>query len=218
MLDILMGIILLCASQYSIDSLYINTDEFAVISEYAEFNDDAYARIGDDIKTYAYEVYTENESFMLESNDIIKEMGMKFCAELRVEDISFTDNYISVLLFFFSYTGGAHGIHDYICKTYDRENGAIVKLSDIISMNQLKKIASHCRNAVGEQKKSMYEDYEGIKMDIELKNGTKPDWDNFENFIVYEDSLIVIFNEYEIAPYYMGAFRVNVPDSIYTLH
>lgn len=215
MINILMGIIILCASPYSIDSLYINTDEFAVISEYARFTDDSYRTIEEDMKAFAYEVYAENEAFMLESSDIIKEMGMKFCSELRMEDISFTGNYVSFLLFFFSYTGGAHGIHDYICKTYDRESGEIVKLSDIISMNQLKQISSYCRNAVGEQKKSMYEDYEGIKTDIELKNGTKPEWDNFENFIIYEDSLIVIFNEYEIAPYYMGAFRVNVPDSIY---
>lgn len=217
MLNILMGIIITCTSAYSIDSLYINTDEFSVISEYAKFTNNSYEIIEDDIKAYAYEVYSENEGFMFESIDIIKEMGMKFFAENRIEHISITDKYVSALLFFSSYTGGTHGIHYYKTMTYEKNTSQPMKLSDIIDSKSLGNIADYCRHYIAEEKQEADEDYGGLEHDSELMDGIKPIWEHYENFVIHEDSMTIIFNEYEIAPYYMGAFTVNVPDSVYDI-
>ena len=48
-----------------------------------------------------------------------------------------------------------------------------------------------------------------------LKDGLKPNDENFDKFVFSNDGLIIFFERYSIAPYFAGEFSILVPyDSI----
>ena len=46
-----------------------------------------------------------------------------------------------------------------------------------------------------------------------LKKGTKPNLDNFRNFVFDKNDIVIFFNQYDVAPYVAGSFIVRVPYS-----
>ncbi len=211
---LLFCISLLPISDYAIDSIFVNTDKYAVICEYPDISDTSFTEIEESIKQYATEVFNENKDFMIEVEDLIDPEMMKYHTELRIEDYYTTKTTISILYILNSYTGGAHGIHSYYTFNYNKESQTLFILKDIISQNDLKTISEYCRKNIADQKEGNTEDYSGLKNDGDLLAGTKPKWENFETFVITENGIRIIFNEYEVAPYFMGAFEVLVPSDI----
>ncbi len=199
---------------YTIDSIFINTDKYAVICEYPIISNTNFAEIEESIKQYALEVFNENKEFMIGSEDFIDIERSKYFTESRIEQFHVNKTSISILYMLSSYTGGAHGIHNYYTFNYNKKTKVLLTLKDIISQKDLKTISEYCRKGIAKQKQANTEDYSGLKSDGELLVGTKPKWENFETFLIANDSIIFIFNEYEVAPYYMGAFEVLVPISV----
>lgn len=211
---LLFCISLLPLSDYAIDSIFVNTDKYSVICEYPDILDTNLTEIEESVKQYATEIFKENRDFMIEVEDLIDPEMMKYHTELRMEDYHASETTISILYMLSSYTGGAHGVHNYNTLNYSKKTQTLFTLKDIISKSDLKTISEYCRKDIAKQKDKKLDDYEGLKNDIELLAGTQPEWKNFETFLITKNGIKIIFNEYEIAPYYMGAFEVLVPIDI----
>ena len=49
-----------------------------------------------------------------------------------------------------------------------------------------------------------------------MLEGTKPTKENFSNFVLSNDGIILFFKYYQVAPYSQGEFKVTIPyNSIY---
>lgn len=44
-----------------------------------------------------------------------------------------------------------------------------------------------------------------------ISEGTAPKEENFENFLITDNALIIIFDPYEVAPYAAGSVFVEIP-------
>ena len=214
-MNILLFMLILGLQDYSVSALYINTDHYSVVSEYVSFSDSELVSIEDSLKAYAYSVYSENEQFMIETANLFDTIDFYYVSESRINRISRVNDYISIEYYLQSYTGGAHGIHNYSTFLYDINTSATVLLEEIITEEQLVEIAAFCREQISLEKMTQDEDYDNSESDDFLIEGTAPLWDNYKCFVMYEDSIVFTFNEYRVAPYYMGAFMVAVPDTVY---
>ncbi|MDY6786979.1 MAG: DUF3298 domain-containing protein [candidate division WOR-3 bacterium] len=207
--------LMLSMPDYTVDSLYAHTNHYDIICEYIDFQCDSLSLVEEHIKKASQNIYDQNMDFLEESGQFAKESGMKYFTEFRIKDILQNKNTVSILGYLESYTGGAHGIHNYETFNYDIISGSTIHLKDIIDYNALERISQYCREGIAEEKSERYEDYEGLKNDDFLLSGTEAKWANFNEFIIKEDSIMFIFDEYTVAPYYMGDFRITVPQSIY---
>jgi len=128
-------------------------------------------------------------------------------------DISYTTTYadknvISVLVWTYQYTGGAHGGSSSTTFNYDLQNGRLLKLADLFQPNSgyLKVIANYCTAA-------LIKDI-GQEADQEwLRNGAAPKADNYKSWCLTDDGLQITFDAYQVAAYAFGPQEVIVPYS-----
>ncbi|EST10908.1 DUF3298 and DUF4163 domain-containing protein [Sporolactobacillus laevolacticus] len=107
-----------------------------------------------------------------------------------------------------SYTGGAHGMHYEKVYNYDTRSGRQFQLKDIIrDKKELKKVNAYLK-----------------KQMIELKNAGRYDFflDAFKSvdlgkgqFYFYDDGIVIVFQEYEVAPYSNGIIHLKVPYHVF---
>jgi len=104
------------------------------------------------------------------------------------------------------YTGGAHPGHDVICFTYDLEKGERMDLADFFIENSdfLERISDYSVNLLMQDQ---FADEEWIR------EGAGKNLDNFQRFILAENSFIFYFPPYQVAPYAVGEQQVIVPFS-----
>ncbi len=94
--------------------------------------------------------------------------------------------------------GGAHPNHFYKTMTFDKD-GNQVTLEDILKkdfdgIETLKKISTLSQEIISEKL--------GENTNIEmLKDGTKPELENFQNFYIDGESFVFLFEPYAVAPY-----------------
>lgn len=118
----------------------------------------------------------------------------------KIEKSSKTVTYI---LYVYQYTGGAHGATGVYTFTYDKD-GKLIKESDVFENNYLDVIAP------------LAKDYFYINLD-ENKNprmiddGTSPEYENYKTWYLTDDSLVFIFEQYQVGPYVLGIqeFRID---------
>lgn len=113
------------------------------------------------------------------------------------------DSIISVRLSIEGYQGGhAHPYHAYRVLNFDLANNKELTLSDIFKrknyLNTLAKISQKKLNASLQDKWMIAE-------------GTKPLPKNFKNWNLQTDSILITFDEYQVAPYANGVVEVEIP-------
>lgn len=105
------------------------------------------------------------------------------------------NNYLSIPIKTYEFTGGAHGMTYLKSYNYDLLTGKEFKLKDMFKKDvDYKKIANDFINAQISKNPNMY--FEG-------KDGFKGISDNQE-FYIDEDGVVIYFQLYDIAPYYVG--------------
>lgn len=105
----------------------------------------------------------------------------------------------------YEFTGGAHGLSSSISMLFHRNTGEMVSFKDLMG-SSIKKVTSIAESYFRKQR--------GIPPGQSLKkagywfdNGfTLPDNVRFE-----DDSLVLIYNQYEVAPYALGTIVIRVP-------
>jgi len=122
-----------------------------------------------------------------------------------------SSKYISILFSYYYYTGGAHGNTTTSSYNYDFENKKKIELEDLFAENfdYLKFISDYCVEDIRKQNED-----QGYTPDMNwISGGASPDQANFKSFVITENSLIILFDPYQVAPYVWGIVEVNIPFS-----
>lgn len=100
--------------------------------------------------------------------------------------------------------GAAHPFHYSLTLNYDLEQGRELSLGDLFAENSdyLKAISSYCIAELSKRDIGFYGGFE---------RGAEPTSDNYRNWNIANEGLIVTFDEYQVAPYAAGAQTVTVP-------
>src|SRR5262249_43835062 len=101
--------------------------------------------------------------------------------------------------------GAAHPYHMVYVLNYDLEHGQDIALSDLFlpNANYLETISNYCAAQLATR-------------DIDFKDfsqGADPKPENYKNWNISSDGLLITFDEYQVAPYSAGPQTVSVPYS-----
>ena len=116
-------------------------------------------------------------------------------------------NYISFVFNIEMFTGGAHPNHFITTINYDTLNNKFINIDSLIDLNKniLNSLSKESRNILSSDKKFQI----NYNKDM-MYEGTLPDKKNFKNFVLTENGLKILFNYYQIAPYYYGETIINI--------
>lgn len=116
-------------------------------------------------------------------------------------------NLISVLVWTYSYTGGAHGGATSTTFNYDLASGRMLKLADIFQPNSgyLKTISAYCITTLTKELGDVDAEW--------LRTGAGPKAENYNSWNVTPDGLQITFDAYQVAAYAFGPQEVIVPFS-----
>lgn len=127
-----------------------------------------------------------------------------FIIEPRI--IQSNENFISVVIHFGGYTGGAHGFQNVITFNYDVKNNTVL---DITRFKTLAEISDMSRIGLRQQfqEKGAWSD----DMQDWINDGTDPNKpENFQAFTFTNDAITVYFGQYQVAPYVYGESQVEI--------
>lgn len=170
------------------------------------YPNDKYYRLNEEIckiiNEYRFDFINSLRDYNIQSN-IIYELNMSY------EKYEYK-NYISYVYNVEEYTGGAHPNHYIFTVIYDKELNKIISIVDLINVNKniLNRLSILSRN-------ELLSNYAININDNNLKdmfyNGTNPIITNFKNIAFTNEGILIIFERYSIAPYYMGEFKIIIP-------
>jgi len=104
--------------------------------------------------------------------------------------------------------GRAHPYHTHQVLNYDLNTGKPISLSDLFKHNSqyLKLIAELSR-------KQLLAKLPDKTISDMIKQGTQANLKNFKNWNIQNDTLLITFDEYQVAPYVNGPQEVEIPYS-----
>jgi hypothetical protein len=125
--------------------------------------------------------------------------------DVSYEVTAANQGFISILFYFFEYTGGAHPNTTTSSFTYDLNRHAAINLSDLFTprSNYLKVISDYC---IKELKRLNTVD--------EPENGAGAKPENFHSWNITPAGLRVTFDRYQVGSYAAGEHEVVVPYSV----
>ena len=155
-----------------------------------------------------------------EINSTIDNFKEQFYKELRdvadksyyTLDINYKEynyqNYISIVFYVETYTGGAHPSHQIKTINYNYKKNELITIHTLVNNNNgiLNTLSILSREYLSKIK--IFSDKGIYSMMI---NGTEPTIDNFKNFVFTSDGLMIIFERYQIASYYFGEYNIAIP-------
>jgi hypothetical protein len=99
--------------------------------------------------------------------------------------------------------GRAHPFHRYRVLNFDLTHGKELALSDLFQprKNYLKALATYSTNKLNASLQDKWM----------IANGAKPNAANYKNWNIQGDSLLITFDEYQVAPYANGPQEVEIP-------
>jgi len=138
--------------------------------------------------------------------------AQKFDLIVNWEPVQLNDKFISIVLNFGGYTGGAHGYENTISYNYDVLNKKEVVLGDLFpsDLNYLKTLSDFSRKELEIQFQDD-ENYSTIMTadDPWLQEGTMPTGDNFKTFTFTPSVITIYFAQYQVGPRPVGAPKVD---------
>lgn len=116
---------------------------------------------------------------------------------------------ISMLYNLYTYTGGAHGGTWNLSLNYDPVKNNEINLGDVFKpeFDYVKFISDFCIKDLKNQMLAM----EGMPDEAWIGEDAGPDKNNFSTFVLTGDGIIIKFAQYQVAPYAMGIFDVEIP-------
>jgi len=116
-----------------------------------------------------------------------------------------TEKTLSLSFYMEGYTGGAHGFRTLTYTNYNPKTGDNLKLDDVVSsIDKLTAIAKEIfiKNYKLDPNKSLNEQGFWFLNDVFALNN---------NFLITDKGIDFHYNQYEIAPYSLGAIDINIP-------
>lgn len=151
-----------------------------------------------------YEIVFNNiMEFMNSAKEPIQE-NFTYTLDISHDEYSY-QNYLSIILYVSSYTGGAHPNHKIYSIVYDISKEKIITMQDLVleKENILFILSEESRKILSTNPKIVDSNL--------LLIGTSPDVSNFLTFAFVPFGIMVYFPEYQIAPYSSGAFKIVIP-------
>jgi hypothetical protein len=133
-------------------------------------------------------------------------------------------SFISVIVHYGGYSGGAHGYENRVSFAYDIKNKKKIELIDLFAgdTNYLQILSEkskvYFQELLNIKIKEVFtaEDDEEAVMDyatnymMMIENGTKPIKENFSVFSFSKDKIIIYFGQYQVGPYSDGAQQLEI--------
>jgi hypothetical protein len=172
---------------YAITAVYPVTASDTVNAHFKDFVYTTIAQFKDDIS------WINDPTVEFTQTDMILDIGFT----QRKQDRA--DNYIFSIA---TYTGGAHGLE--AAKTFSfNEQGKLINVSDLFT-DQTKGLVLV----------SNYTQKELVQKGFDQKwvsEGAGALSENYQNFVITDEGLTVLFDPYQVAPYAAGPQRVDIP-------
>jgi len=160
--------------------------------------------IQDDILNFKYRIQTESEEYLQEAK---KEGGeiKKYIATAYYIVHYQTDDLLSLSVFYYCYTGGAHGCTVQEAYNLNLVNGERITLPDILKgkKDYLKIINQEIKRQIQLNLEAYFDDavFHSISQE--------------QPFYLIEDGIVIYFGLYEIAPYSSGIRYFKIPFSLF---
>ncbi|MCI1859687.1 MAG: DUF3298 and DUF4163 domain-containing protein [Sporolactobacillus sp.] len=118
------------------------------------------------------------------------------------------DSRLSVSFVDESYTGGAHGSHLETVYNFDTRTGRRIRLGEVIrNVAARKKVDNYVKRRMSElRSQGRYDFFIGAFRGIDSRNGM---------FYFQDRGIVLVFQEYEVAPYANGIIHLNVPRDVF---
>jgi len=157
----------------------------------------------DDIINFAEDIKTQAEGFLKEVDQ--EERPFFQYQVYVVYSVKKKEDILSLILSYYQYTGGAHGLTEIASYNLDTETGEDLSFSGFllrVKMN-LEQVKEYIKNEINKEPGNYFSDaLDNIR-----------DRNNF-NYYLEEDFLVIYFQQYEITPYAAGnpEFRLFLSD------
>ncbi len=102
--------------------------------------------------------------------------------------------------------GSAHPSSYEVALNFDINTGKAVGLDDIFGGDYLLIISKYCKDVLGERFIDDYDNYEE-----NFGRGSDPQLENYRNFLITQNGLLVIFDQYQVAAGVAGKQTVLIP-------
>jgi uncharacterized protein DUF3298/peptidoglycan-N-acetylmuramic acid deacetylase PdaC-like protein len=166
------------------------------------------ADINNTIDTFISHQVNQFKSTVAETNFKMKDATNEL--DIKSSVLNKTNSLLSILFENFTYiVGSAHPSTTYESLNYGINGPGVLKIADLFKKNfgYLKVISDYSIKSLKEQQTKM-----GVNIDSGwIETGAGPDTNNFKAFNIKDDSLILTFNAYQVAPYYVGSQTVIIP-------
>ncbi|MFC3197496.1 DUF3298 domain-containing protein [Parapedobacter deserti] len=188
------------------------TDTAFFTVSYPEFADSAVNRfiltslLGDDTATVAHTA----QVFIGEFDNFHKSDPFPriWTSESHAKVYQLTPSYLGLAINVSTYTGGAHGNYATVFRHYDIANRRTFTLDDVVTKQYQNEL-----NAVAER---YFRKQENLRVNEALEDRYFFDQGRFslpDNFALEQDSILFLYNIYEIKPYVDGQTELRVPYS-----
>ena len=127
-----------------------------------------------------------------------------YALDISHDEYSYQD-YLSIILYVSSYTGGAHPSHQIYSIVYDISRDKIITMQDLILEKE------NLLSILSEESRKILSNNSKITDSSLLLKGTSPDISNYQIFAFAPTGIMIYFPEYQIAPYSSGAFKIVIP-------
>lgn len=130
--------------------------------------------------------------------------------EIGYETFYHSPSVVSVLFNIYTYTGGAHPNTYFKTFTFDLESEVMYTLTGLFQMDMHpNEILAPIVRAELQETLADFPDF--IEMGTEPYPEGYPQVDNYANWVLTEDSLVIYFPPYQVAPYVAGPQQVSIP-------
>jgi hypothetical protein len=123
--------------------------------------------------------------------------------------------YISFVINVYYFTGGAHGITETEAFNFDISKNKDITINDFLGDSQtgLQKLAQLSAQQVAAQMQANNVQMDSILTGM-INAGTKPIADNFSSFTFTDNFFTVYFQQYQVAPGYIGPITINLSKTL----
>ena len=125
--------------------------------------------------------------------------------------VQLNKEYLSFVINIYYFSGGAHGLNEVYAFNYDIVQKKELTINDFLgnSPQALQELSQIAAQQVTSQLQSS-----GVQIDDVLtqmiQQGTKPTLDNYHNFNFNYNSLTIYFQQYQVAPGYVGPVTITI--------
>ncbi|MFH1401856.1 MAG: DUF3298 and DUF4163 domain-containing protein [Parcubacteria group bacterium] len=132
-----------------------------------------------------------------------------FIADWKARQVN--DKYVSFVMTMYYFTGGAHGINEVSAFNYDVASKKEITTSGFFNSSEenlqklsdlaIREVVSHLENNAGSVDESMK---------AWVEEGAGPDWENFKNFNFDNSSMVIYFQQYQVAAGAFGPITITL--------